>query len=111
MKPPASLQLTDEASVRAALAGDVLFFKHSQICPTSDRAAREWHAFVQDHPDVTTGWIDVIAGRTLSRWVAEHTGVRHESPQALLVRDGRVVWHASHHDVTADALERAVASS
>ena len=35
-------------------------------------------------------------------------GVRHETPQALLIRDGRVVWSASHFRVTADAVVDAI---
>jgi hypothetical protein len=34
--------------------------------------------------------------------------VRHETPQALLVRDGTLVWSASHYRVTADAMSRAI---
>jgi bacillithiol system protein YtxJ len=34
--------------------------------------------------------------------------VRHETPQALLIRDGRVVWTASHFRVTGGALETAI---
>jgi hypothetical protein len=34
--------------------------------------------------------------------------VRHETPQALLIQDGRVVWSASHFRVTADAVGAAL---
>lgn len=50
----------------------------------------------------------MIAQRPISRWIADHTGVRHESPQALLFRDGQVVWNASHHRISERSLERAV---
>jgi len=32
--------------------------------------------------------------------------VRHESPQVLILKEGRVVWHASHYGVTATAVAR-----
>jgi bacillithiol system protein YtxJ len=41
--------------------------------------------------------------------VAVTTGVRHQSPQAILLRDGRAVWNGSHGGITAEALERALA--
>jgi bacillithiol system protein YtxJ len=36
--------------------------------------------------------------------------VRHESPQALLIKDGRSVWNASHWSVTSDSLSDALRS-
>ena len=45
--------------------------------------------------------------RALSLAVAERTGVRHESPQAILLDGGRPIWHASHRDVTAAAVAEA----
>jgi bacillithiol system protein YtxJ len=50
----------------------------------------------------------VQAHADLSKRVAERTGVAHESPQALWIRKGRVGWHASHLDVTVEALTRAL---
>ena len=58
------------------------------------------------NPDVPTGWIDVVKQRESSRWVAEHLGVTHESPQAIWIRDGDVAWHASHGGITAKELDR-----
>ena len=38
-------------------------------------------------------------------------GVRHETPQILVVRDGQVAWHGSHFHVTADALAQALTAA
>ena len=106
MTPP---RFRDLAAVDEALAAPTfLVFKHSLICPTSARGFAEYAAFVRAHPDVPTAWIDVIGERPWSRHVAARTGVTHQSPQALLVKDGRVVWHASHGAITRAALEGAV---
>lgn len=99
----------DLADVDAALAAaDFLVFKHSNRCPVSAAAFEEYEAFVAAHPTAPTAWIDVIAERPWSQHVAAATGVTHESPQALLVRDGRVVWHASHGAITRASLASAV---
>jgi bacillithiol system protein YtxJ len=45
----------------------------------------------------------------LAAELARRTGVRHESPQVLLLRGGRAAWSASHAAVTAEAVERALA--
>jgi monothiol bacilliredoxin len=36
-------------------------------------------------------------------------GIRHESPEVIVLQNGKPVWHASHYDVTADALAKEVA--
>jgi len=83
-----------------------VLFKHSTRCPVSAWALGEVSAFLRKHPDAPVHLVDVIASREVSRWIAESTGVRHESPQILVVRDGRVTFHASHEGVTAETLER-----
>lgn len=83
----------------------VLLFKHSNTCPVSARAHAQYRAFVEEHgPDAAM--IVVQEARPLSEAVAERTGVRHESPQALLLSGGEAVWHASHGAITAEALAR-----
>jgi bacillithiol system protein YtxJ len=101
--------LSSRAEVEAALAAPLfLVFKHSPICPTSARAFEQYRAFLAGDPAVESGWIDVLAGRELSRLVAERTGVRHESPQALLIEEGRPRWTASHGAIVVGALRRAL---
>ena len=103
-------EITDERALAEALAGELfLLFKHSRACPTSAFAFAEYRAFVEAQEDVPTAWLDVIARRPLSLAVADETGVRHESPQALLFREGKVVWDASHGAITSSSLAEAVA--
>jgi bacillithiol system protein YtxJ len=49
--------------------------------------------------------IVVQRSRDVSTAVAEKTGIRHESPQALVLKNSKVVYHASHYDVTAKDVE------
>ena len=58
-----------------------------------------------------SAWLDVIGQRSLSLDVSERTGVMHESPQALLLQTGRVLWHASHGAITVASLGEAFAHS
>jgi bacillithiol system protein YtxJ len=90
----------------------VVIFKHSLICPTSRRAFDEYQQFAGDAPEAVPGrfkLIEIQRHRELSREVAERTEVRHESPQALVLRDGEVTWHESHWNITREALEKALA--
>jgi bacillithiol system protein YtxJ len=90
--------------------GPLLLFKHSLSCGTSYEALDE----LIDHlnEDRLPGALrddhraDAIASSPLP-WPSG-SGVRHETPQALLIREGRVVWSASHFRVTGGALETAI---
>lgn len=84
--------------------GGIFIFKHSDRCPISKRAEQVVDRFETDLP---MEQVTVQEDRALSDRIAEETGVEHETPQVILVHDGDVVWHASHEDITEDALRRA----
>ncbi|WP_124728050.1 bacillithiol system redox-active protein YtxJ [Staphylospora marina] len=88
----------------------VLLFKHSTACPVSAAAMEELQRFARtdDARKVRIAYVKVIEQRPVSNEIAERLQVKHESPQSILVKDGRVTWHASHWNVTADALREAV---
>ena len=88
----------------------VLIFKHSTQCSISGEVRREFMDFVATAPELKAVVILVIENRRLSDAVAKRLGVRHESPQALLIKDSRVVWHASHWSITSEALVSALRS-
>lgn len=97
--------LADEQTLRRAGAGhNALLYKHSTICAASSRALREVERFVASHPAVPVYMIRVIEQRHLSNLVTERFGIAHESPQVILLRNGRPVWSASHGQITADQL-------
>jgi len=73
-----------------------LVFKHSTTCGISAGAAREVQAMTTEVPIY---WVNVREQRELSNWVAETYGVTHESPQLILIRDGKAVQTWSHYDV------------
>ena len=92
----------------------LLVFKHSYTCGISAEALDE----LIDHlnaefesaggPDPRYAMVTVQTHRDVSNAVVARLGVRHETPQALLIRNGRVVWAASHFRVTADAVRKAL---
>jgi bacillithiol system protein YtxJ len=97
----------------AVLAGTTgrpaLIFKHSLSCGTSAMAMEEMLSLMADPPQDVDAWlVRIQATRTVSDAIETRLKIRHESPQVLLVRDGRVVWSAAHFRVTADAVRRAI---
>ncbi|HVQ26541.1 MAG TPA: bacillithiol system redox-active protein YtxJ [Planctomycetota bacterium] len=101
--------LHDLAAWRAAIGRHplVMLFKHSPICPVSTEALEEWQRFRLERPELPALFVDVIADRAVARELAQECGVAHQSPQAILFKDGRPVWHASHGAITAAALAQA----
>jgi len=87
----------------------LLLFKHSLTCGTSAEALDELIEHLnEDKLDARYAIVTVQSHRELSNAVSARLGIRHETPQALLIRDGRVIWSASHFRVTAAAVQSAI---
>ena len=104
----ASTTAIDEARVLLNRHEPLLVLKHSNSCPVSFTAKRQYDEFVAANPDVPTRLIVVQQERPLSQALETVSGIRHESPQALLLHAGRVLWHASHGNITVSRLQHAV---
>ena len=80
----------------------VLLFKHSTSCSISsmslDRLLRNWKP--EDADKITPYYLDLLAYRNLSNLVAERFGIPHESPQVLLIQNGKVTYHESHYGIS-----------
>lgn len=87
-----------------------LLYKHSPMCGLSDIAQEEVQRLAEAEPALPVYRVDVIRDRALARAIAERLGIRHESPQAILLRGGKAVWDASHRGVTADAIRDELAA-
>ena len=101
----------EELDRALAASGDrpLLLFKHSFTCGVSTEALDALVAHLNEPPTgATYAIVTVQTHREVSNAVARQLGIRHETPQALLIRDGRVVWSASHFRVTGIAMEDAI---
>ena len=81
----------------------VVIFKHSLTCPISAGAYDQMTDFEGE-----VALIEVQRARELSTEIENRLGVAHESPQVMVMRNGQVVWNASHFKITADAVTEAV---
>lgn len=81
----------------------IVFFKHSITCPISRNVFNEVAAVDAEI------WVMVVQdARKVSNSIAEKTGIKHESPQTIIIRDGKAVYHASHYDATAEDISNAL---
>lgn len=104
---PASFTSVDELAARA---GRTIVYKHS---PTCELCGWSHHVLgkMAAQDGVTLELVEVFAQRALSNAIAARFGVRHESPQILVIEDGQVIWHASHRGVAPDRVRAALEGS
>jgi len=80
----------------------VFIFKHSTRCSIStmakSRFEREWNT-----PDFQFKlfYLDLLTYRSISNKIEELTGVQHQSPQLIVVNNGKVVYSESHSAISA----------
>jgi bacillithiol system protein YtxJ len=87
-----------------------VLFLHDMWCPISGNAYKEMSRLPAEDQD-KTALIDVTSGKALSQAIEAQTGVRHESPQVILLRHGKAAWNASHFGITAKAVTAAIAEN
>ncbi len=105
--PAAMHEVSSAAALEQALGSErAILYKHSTRCSVSAWVIDEVLQFARTHPDWTVYVLKVIEQRGLSDAVADQLGVRHESPQAFVIREGRCVWNASHSAINAESLDR-----
>ncbi|MEL7339785.1 MAG: bacillithiol system redox-active protein YtxJ [Bacteroidota bacterium] len=94
-----------QALIKASHERPQLIFKHSIRCGISAQAwdhtqgeTRALTAMAELH------YLDLINFRSVSNAVADTLSVPHQSPQAILVRDGKAVYSASHFSIDVKAI-------
>lgn len=79
----------------------VLVFKHSTRCSISvmalDRINRSWKEETGKH--FSAWYLDLLNYREISSRIAIDTGVEHQSPQLLLLKDGKCMKAESHQAI------------
>ncbi|MBW3469174.1 bacillithiol system redox-active protein YtxJ [Arthrospiribacter ruber] len=80
----------------------VLIFKHSTRCSISsmalDRLRRNWQD--ADSEKIKPYYLDLISFREISNQIAEEFGIMHQSPQVILIKDGKAVYDNSHMGIS-----------
>lgn len=87
----------------------VLLFKHSTTCSISNMALNRMERNYDQTKvgDLKPYYLDLLSHRDISSKIAEFFEVEHESPQAILVQNGKAIYDASHYDISfADIAEK-----
>ena len=98
-----------EEALQASHQQTVLFFKHSNSCPISARAFDEFEKYLQTEASANLQHVLIVVqkAREVSDRLEALTGVQHESPQVILVRNGKAVWDDSHFSLRSAAIAQA----
>lgn len=106
-KPLTNIAQLDQLLRESALRPQ-LIFKHSTRCNISSmalsRLEKDWN--LQDGVDAW--YLDLLAYRTISNTIADRLKVAHESPQAILLMDGKVKQVSAHSGISVRALTEAI---
>ena len=88
----------------------VLIFKHSYRCSISkatlDRLERNWNSTEMAH--VKAYFLDLLSHRDISDLIADQFSVEHESPQIMVIQNGRSILNLSHFQISYDQIRAAV---
>lgn len=80
----------------------VLIFKHSTRCSISAFALRNFErAYGYEQESVSPYFLDLIAFRSISNRLADELNVAHQSPQLIVVKNGKAVENTSHERIDA----------
>lgn len=99
--PMDELCQVDEA-VRESHQRPVILFKHSTRCSISRFALKQFEK-EYDFPveKARLYFLDLLQHRDISNEIAGRFGVAHQSPQLIVLREGKTVYDASHENIEA----------
>lgn len=102
------IPLTTEAQLNELIEKSAtvpqVIYKHSTRCGISAMVKTRL-----DRNEVPAGigfyYLDIFSYRPLSNKIAEDFGIRHESPQVLLIKNGECIYAESHGSIRMDEIE------
>ena len=98
--------LSEQSALKA-----VLIYKHSTRCSISSaalgRLERSWKF---SDSEVPTYFLDLLAHRDISNKIESLYGISHQSPQILLIKNGKCIYTSSHSDIYFSDIEAVVNS-
>jgi bacillithiol system protein YtxJ len=90
-----------EEAIKKSFEKKIVIFKHSTRCYISKTVLRNFEKEIEDtDKDIVFYYLDLLVYRNLSNKIAEDLDIEHQSPQLIVLENGKVVRNASHHSIT-----------
>lgn len=86
----------------------VLLFKHSTRCSISHMAFSGFERQWEGSDEMDLYYLDLLKFRDVSDEIAKLTGVIHQSPQVIVLKDKEVIYTATHSGISARAALNAI---
>lgn len=85
----------------------VLIFKHSTSCGISRMSLKTFEReFDLKEAEISLYFLDLLSYRALSNEISEKFGVIHQSPQVLVIKNGKVIYNDSHHSISVNDIKK-----
>ncbi len=85
----------------------VLIFKHSTRCSISRFALKNFeNEYDFSEEELQPYFLDLLAHRNISNEIADRFNIIHQSPQILLIKEGKCVYDESHEGIGVENLKR-----
>lgn len=94
-----------EKAIAESSETPALFFKHSTRCSISSMALNRFESEWDESNNCSIYFIDLITNRDVSNRLSELTNVQHQSPQVVLIKNGKAVFNASHSNIDANEIQ------
>jgi len=79
-------------------------FKHSTRCGISSGVLRQFER-QDDDGSIDFHYLDLLSHRPISQEIAARFGVMHQSPQLIILKNGKAIAHGSHYDIMSISLD------
>ena len=78
----------------------VAIFKHSTRCGISHSVLNHLiESLEQADEQLEISYLDLIKYREVSDYIRDQLEVAHQSPQLIIIRDNKAIYHSSHHAI------------
>lgn len=106
------IELNDTQQLEKLLGEKKSFFifKHSTRCPISAAALKAVDKTFSDKSNKLPElyYLDLLAYRSISNEIESKLDIKHQSPQLILVKDGKAVWSKTHWDIKQETILQAI---
>ncbi len=94
-----------DSAVEKSSKQKVLIFKHSTRCFISKTVLKNFEKQMQaSNKDYAYYFLDLLANRSISNEIESRFDVVHQSPQLIVLENGKAVKNASHHNIDLETI-------
>ena len=84
----------------------IILFKHSTRCSISSMAkSRFENNWNTENKSSDIYYLDLLAHRDISNEIENITGIEHQSPQVIVIKNQKVIYQATHSTINALDIE------